>query len=75
MDQRIFDQLDVLTRGARLETRPAHNEYHNSSADFSAYEGHDTNYGPLERVQHAYEQEYDAFPDQPMVLDSFGIIT
>ena len=66
MDQRIFDQLDMLERGARYETRPDRDEQHNSSAEYSAYEGHDPGYG------HDYKQAQDEFVDQPMVLDSFG---
>jgi len=66
MDQRIFDQLDMLERGARFETRPTRDEHHNSIADYSAYEGHNAGYGD------EYQQANDEFVDQPMVLDSFG---
>ncbi|KAK5132736.1 hypothetical protein LTR08_008702 [Meristemomyces frigidus] len=71
MDQRIFDQLDVLERGARHQTRPVRDEYHDSSADFSAYEGHDADNGQAARLQPSHGQERDDFLDQPMVLDPF----
>ena len=72
MDQRIFNQLDLLERGARFETRPARDEYHDSSADYSAYEGNDAHYGQADRMQPSCAQTHDEFMDQPMILDSFG---
>lgn len=44
MDQRIFDQLDRLERGARVETRPSRYAYADSSGEYSAYDGHPTGY-------------------------------
>lgn len=72
MEQRIFDQLDRLEQGARIETRPTHETYHDSSADYSAYEGGDV-YG----AQHAahYGQRLpdpEAFVEQPLTVDSLG---
>ena len=66
MDQRIFDQLDRLERGARIETRPPPVVYNNSSAEFSGYDMPEQAYGDPA----GYDQ-YE-FADQPMVLDSFG---
>ncbi|KAK5723529.1 ATP-dependent DNA helicase MER3 [Elasticomyces elasticus] len=36
----IFQQIDKLESGARVSTQPAY-EYNDSSAEYSAYEGHD----------------------------------
>ncbi|TKA71090.1 hypothetical protein B0A55_08343 [Friedmanniomyces simplex] len=44
MDERIFQQLDVLERGARVNIRPAQEEYNDSSAEYSAYDGRDPGY-------------------------------
>lgn len=75
MDQRIFDQLDRLERGAR-ETAPRRDAYNNSSAEYSAYDGYDGydgGYGQQELYHDAYQQPVDGFADQPLTLDSFGI--
>ena len=67
MEQRIFDQLDRLERGARIETRPERETYNDSSAEYSAYDG--------SRAQYSQDPHYyDApnFEDQPVRLDSFG---
>ena len=72
MDQRIFDQLDMLERGARVETRPSQYAYEDSSAEYSAYGGPGGGYvGPGE---HPYDIQYenDEFVDQPMTMESFG---
>lgn len=70
MDRRIFEQLDMLERGARDLTRPRRDEYNNSSAEYSAYDeqggGHRDGY---EAEDYYAENE---FADQPMTLDSFG---
>ncbi|KAK5119691.1 hypothetical protein LTR85_007267 [Meristemomyces frigidus] len=71
MDQRIFDQLDVLERGARNERRPIRDEYHNSSTEYSAYDGHHAEYGQPARIPREYERAYDDAGNEPMVLDSF----
>ena len=69
MDQRIFDQLDTLERGARVETRPTRDVYNDSSAGFSAYDG----YAREGMGEPHYQQDTnDEFTDQPMVLDAFG---
>ena len=72
MDQRVFDQLDVLERGARVETRPTRDVYNDSSAEFSAYG--DPNAGYYEDDAHQQHPQYeeDEFADLPMTLDSFG---
>lgn len=72
MNKRTFDQLDTLERGARYETRPGRDEYHNSSMEYSAYDGNEARYGQERDVPHAYQQSHANFIDQPMVLDSFG---
>ncbi|KAK1040940.1 ATP-dependent DNA helicase MER3 [Friedmanniomyces endolithicus] len=65
MDERIFQQLDVLERGARFNSRPAHDGYNISSAEYSAYDGH----GPEYRTHNAnttlqrYHRDHD--DDQP----------
>lgn len=69
MNQRIFDQLDMLERGARLETHPSRDAYNNSSAEFSGYDGPEPDYVETREYQQHAEDEY---ADQPMVLDSFG---
>ena len=67
MDQRIFEQLDKLERGARVERPPA-DTYNNSSAEFSAYDGPQLHrHGGV-----TYQREEDEYPDEPMTLDSFG---
>jgi hypothetical protein len=70
MDDRIFDQLDRLERGSRVEMHPTRNAYHNSSADYSAYDEmrHD------EEPTHHREWHPDEYgiEDQPLTLDSFG---
>jgi len=63
MVERILQQLDKLERGARIDTRPTQDEYNDSSAEYSAYDGYD-------RSHEAYYAEEAA--DQPMALDSFG---
>ncbi|KAK3707948.1 ATP-dependent DNA helicase MER3 [Vermiconidia calcicola] len=66
MDQRIFEQLDKLERGARVERPPA-DTYNNSSAEFSAYDGPQLHrHGGV-----TYQREEDEYPDEPMTLDSF----
>ena len=72
MDQRIFDQLDMLERGARIETLPTRDVYSNSSAEFSAYDGPDLDYHQIEDSPQDMYNGQDEFADQPMTLDSFG---
>ena len=69
MDQRIFDQLDRLEQGARIETRTRREDYNNDSAQKSAYDGHRGHSYGHERD---YQQTQNDFVDQPMILDSFG---
>ncbi|KAK3113699.1 ATP-dependent DNA helicase MER3 [Teratosphaeriaceae sp. CCFEE 6253] len=62
MAERIFQQLDALERGARVDTRVMREPFKHSIADFSACGAHDLNgdaYGEVEAE------------DQPMALDSF----
>ena len=72
MDQRIFDQLDMLERGARVETRPSRYAYEDSSAEYSAYEGPGGGY--VGASEHPYNMAYegDEFVDKPTTMDSFG---
>ena len=72
MSQRIFDQLDRLERGARVETRPTQHAYNDSSADYSAYDGERAAYNQQQAYYGGYDRELDGFEPQPMVLDSFG---
>lgn len=72
MSQRIFDQLDRLERGARIETHTGRNVHHDSSADYSAYDGGYHEHGQHEPYYGERGSEYDDFVDQPLTLDSFG---
>ena len=72
MDQRIFDQLDQLERGARIETRPTRDAYNDSSTEFSAYDGPDLGYYEGNNFQEDLQYGEAEFVDQPMTLDSFG---
>ena len=72
MDQHIFDQLDMLERGARVEALPVRAVYDNSSTEFSRYDMSEAQYDPRIRYSQTHEPAGDGFPDQPMVLDSFG---
>ena len=72
MDQRIFDQLDQLERGARIETRQTRNVYNDSSAEFSAYEGPDVDYHGGNTYEDGLWYGEAEYVDQPMALDSFG---
>ena len=74
MDQRIFDSLNMLERGARVETRPRYDAYNNNSAEFSAYDGPELGYDEVGGVSYEQDHRYaqDEFVDQPMTLDSFG---
>lgn len=73
MDQRIFDQLDRLERGARVETRPARESYEDSNARYPSYEGYSSGYGDDNRAYYGGNggQEEDPYAVQPMTLDSF----
>ena len=72
MDQCIFQQLDRLERGARIETRPPQEMFNNSSAEFAAYDGPDQYHDQGHVYEPAYQHERDEYVDLPMVLDSFG---
>ena len=76
MDRRIFDQLDTLERGARIERRPKRDVYHDERNEPSPYAMPGLGYGG----NHAYDAEPryahtgEELIDQPMVLDSFGTL-
>lgn len=72
MSQRMFDQLDRLERGARIEVRPPREAYHDSSADFSAFEGSHADHAHQADYHGGDERAHAAFIDQPVTLDSFG---
>lgn len=74
MDQRIFDQLDRLERGARVETRPARESYNDSDTGYPAYESYSPGYADDSRAYYGGDggQEEDPYAVQPMTLDSFG---
>lgn len=75
MDRRIFDQLNMLERGARVEMRRSHPEYDHSSAEYSAHgmpeEAAYDDFGGYEYGR-GYQFDQHEFFDEPMVLDSFG---
>ena len=64
MDQRTFDQLDKLERGAREEARPSRYAYEDSSAEFSAYEDRDDGYFEGGSHPHDVQYELEEFVDQ-----------
>jgi hypothetical protein len=64
MDQRIFDKLDRLEAGARVETRPSQYAYEDNSADFSAYDGRERVYGGVGDFQDDGQHFNDMFADQ-----------
>ena len=75
MDQRIFDQLDRLERGARIETRPAREAYVHGGTEYPTYEDYATGYGFDTRAPYGGDgggQEEDVYAVQPTTLDSFG---
>ena len=73
MDQQIFDQLDTLERGARIETRLTRESYYiNSSAEHPAHGDHEMDYGDDAYYHQGLRHEHDEILDQPMALDSFG---
>lgn len=72
MDQRIFDQLDMLARDARVETRRESGMYGNSNAEYSGYDKLEAVYDESAGFSQGYHEAQDEFADQPMVLDSFG---
>lgn len=73
MDQRIFDQLDVLERGARHETRPRRDDYYDSSTEYSAYDGPRVEYGQSTLMPREYQRTYDdEIADESMVLEDYG---
>lgn len=70
MDQHIFDQLDMLERGAR-DIRTTHAPYHDSSTEYSAHDAHGAQY--IDEYDEPYSQvPPDDYVDQSMQLDSFG---
>ena len=72
MDQRIFDQLDMLESGARAETLPSRYAYEDSSGEYSAYEGPGGGYVGADECPYDVQYEDDGFVDQPMTMDSLG---
>ena len=73
MSQRMFEELDRLERGARIESRPTREQYNDSSTDFSAYEGNHASYCHHMAYHDGHEREPDAFIEQPLTFDSFGL--
>lgn len=72
MEQRIFDRLDALERGARIDTTPAQQTYSHGSASFSNDVGHESCYDYEESSGREYACDEDAFAHHAMILDSFG---
>lgn len=72
MSQRIFEQLDRLERGARIEPRPSRETYHDDSADFSGYGGSHASYSQHAPRFGAHDNDWDGYSEQPLTLDSFG---
>ena len=72
MDQRIFDQLDRLERGAREEPCPNRHAYEDSSAGFSAYEGPGAGY--VTETGHPYAAPYEGYEyiDEPKAFEIRG---
>lgn len=69
MEQRIFDQLDVLERGARNASQPRLYGLIDRDARHSTYDDHGL---PAQyRSGHLLKQEEPL--DVPMALDSFGM--
>ncbi|KAK0898882.1 ATP-dependent DNA helicase MER3 [Friedmanniomyces endolithicus] len=66
MDERIFQQLDVLERGARFNTRPADDGYNISSAEYSAYDGRGRDYNTHDTNNTLQPYHQDDEYDQPI---------
>ena len=66
MDRRIFDQLDRLEAGARIESRPSQYAYEDSSARFSAYDGQEPVYGGDRGYRDEGQYFGDMFAEQGM---------
>lgn len=72
MDQRIFEQLDRLERGARIDTRPQPQANDDSSADYSAFGSNDTPQAQQTTYYGVPSHEDGPLVAQPFELDSFG---
>lgn len=74
MDRRLFDQLDRLERGARVETRPNREGYAHGTAGYSAHEGYSVGYEEYNDGGYCGDDggQEDPYAIQPMTLDSFG---
>jgi len=72
MDERIFQQLDVLERGARFNTRPADDGYNISSAEYSAYDGRGRDYNTHDTNNTLQPYHQDDEYDQPIEANFLG---
>lgn len=68
----MFDQLDRLERGARIDPRAIEQQRNDSSAGYSAYDEQQGHYGIEQQHYEAWPRERNEFVEQPMTLDSFG---
>ncbi|KAK0247544.1 ATP-dependent DNA helicase MER3 [Friedmanniomyces endolithicus] len=66
MDERIFQQLNVLERGARFNTRPANDRNNISSAEYSAYDAHSREYQTRDTNAALQRYHRDDDDDQPV---------
>ena len=64
MDQRTFEKLDKLERGARVETHASRYAYEDSSAEFSAYDGPGGGYVEGGGYPYDMQDEQEDFVDQ-----------
>jgi len=72
MDQRIFDQLDVLERGARSEGPSRHAAYDHRGTGYPTHDDYNTGHRSTAAYHTEYQESPDEFIDQPMTLDAFG---
>jgi len=72
MDERIFQQLDVLERGARFNTRPANDRNNISSAEYSAYDAHGREYQTRDTNTALQRYHRDDDDDQPVEANFLG---
>lgn len=74
MTQRLFEQLDRLERGARVEDHPPREAYNESSADYSAYEGNRLHGEPQAGYYGHYEPVHEPYVEEPLTFDAFGTL-